>query len=372
MNKKATWIGIVVIILVIVGVSLSKNSKPQSASPIKIGAVISETGVAASFGEMSHKGIALAVKEINAAGGINGRQVEAVYADDGTDPTKAASAFQKLTSVDKVDAIIGSNFDFVTQPLFTLSSTTQTVVVSPSNPRIPGAFDPTGYAFVMMTDFENIVRKFEQFLRATNYKQMGILRFPSSFGESITKTFDAMQQELGKKPLVVETYNTFGNNDFRTQIIKLKKAGVDLLFLDMITNDPVMFVKQAKTLNYNPTLLSHNGFKDAYMLKDVDQSIFNGLVMIDWNVAPEEFVTKFTQEFGTEPDKSANRAYDAVYVLANAIAKAKNKQDVPNVLINERFTTPNGPFSFTANHAAANTEASILIVEKGKLVPWKK
>jgi hypothetical protein len=159
---------IAIIVLMVVGVvvwNVQKSSQTGTAyAPIKIGAIISETGVAASFGEMAHKGIELAAKEINANGGMGGRMVEIIYEDDRTDPKAAAGAYQKLTGIDNVDGIIGSNFDFVSQPIFALAKTGDTVVISPSNPRIAGSFDTNSHAFVMMTDFDNVMRRIQRLL----------------------------------------------------------------------------------------------------------------------------------------------------------------------------------------------------------------
>jgi branched-chain amino acid transport system substrate-binding protein len=373
MNKKIIWaiIVLVAIVLIIIGVTSNSSQTGQNTGePIKIAAIISETGVAAAFGEMAHKGIALAQKEINAKGGVNGRVVEIVWENDQTDPKVSSGLFQKVTGIDKVDAIIGSNFDFVTQPLFSLAKTNGVVVVSPSNPRIPGAFDTNEYSFVMMTEFSDIIRKFDEYLKQEQYTQLGILRFESSFAEEIQKTLNAMEIERGHKPVIAETYKQIGNNDYKTQILKLKQANVDMVFLDMIGPDPITFVRQAKTLNYAPKVISHIGLQDALSMLDIDPEIFDGTVLINWNYSPDAFVQKFEAEYGMKPDKSADRAYDSVYVLADAISRSKDSAELRSVLESRTFSTPNGNFKFNQNHAAQSTEVLIQKVEGGKLVEW--
>jgi branched-chain amino acid transport system substrate-binding protein len=343
-----------------------------SAGPIKIGAIISETGFAAAFGEMSHKGIQLAADEINASGGISGRKVEIVWENDQTDPKVSSGLFQKVTGIDKVHAVIGSNFDFVTQPLFSLAKTNKVVVISPSNPRIPGAFDTNDHAFVMMTEFDTIVRSFKEYLSKETYSQLGIVRFESSFAESIEKTLNAMQSELGKKPLISETYKQIGNNDFKTQILKLKQAKVDLVFLDMIGPDPVTFVQQANALGFKPKYITHIGIQDALSIQGVDPNMFNGTVLINWNFSPASFYERFVKAYGVQPDKSADRAYDAVYVLAQAIAKNPAGTDLATTLESGTYVTPNTSFKFNANHAADTTPVLIQTIKDGKLTSWVK
>lgn len=375
MKKTLTsLIAIVILVILLVVITKATDRKIVDNSTIKIGAILSETGVAAAFGEMSHKGIDIAVEEINKNGGINKRQVSVIFEDDQTDPKAAVGSFQKLSSIDGVNAIIGSNFDFVTQPLFSLvKENKKQVVVSPSNPRIAGSFDTNSHSFVMMTEFDEIIRVFKDYLQGVTYKQMGILRFESTFAEQIQKTLNDIQVELGKKPIVVETYKQIGNNDFRTQILKLKQAGVDLVFLDMIAIDPVTFVNQAKQLGYTPKLLSHVGLQDALSIKDVDPKIFDGTVAVNWNVSTTDFTEKFKAKYGTNPDKSANRAYDAVYVLANAIDKSGGDASMlPQILETESFITPNGTIKFNQNHAATSTDVRLEVVKEGKFIPYVK
>lgn len=350
--------------------NVQKSSQTGTAyAPIKIGAIISETGVAASFGEMAHKGIELAAKEINANGGMGGRMVEIIYEDDRTDPKAAAGAYQKLTGIDNVDGIIGSNFDFVSQPIFALAKTGDTVVISPSNPRIAGSFDTNSHAFVMMTDFDNVMRGLTGYLATAKYNQLGILRFESAFAEQEERTLNAIQKDLGKKPIVSETYKQIGNNDYKTQILKMKKAGVDLIFLDMVATDPITFINQAKQLDYHPMILTHDGIKDSLNVKDAPIKDFEGAIVLTWNVAPESFEKKFMEAYGVIQDNSANRAYEAVYVIAQAAVEAKTKSEIAGILESKKFTTPNGEFYFNKDHAAASTPVSLKVVRNGKLVP---
>ncbi len=343
-----------VVLLALVGFGLFSTGT-ENSERIRLGAIISETGVAASFGEMSRKGIELAVDEINDAGGMDGRMVEVVFEDDATDPTKALSAYRKLTSVDGVSAIIGSNFDFVTQPLFAAAKDGSVVVVTPSSPYYAEYFGENKNAFFMMTNLPKIVGTFDAYLRTEEYSKIGILRYPSVFGEVFAEELDAS---------VDETYAEIGNNDFRTQILKLKSAGVDLVFLDMVANDPELFLKQSRELGYSPKIITHVGIKQA-VGATADVSQFEGIVVLDWNVSPDAFVKKFTDAYGVAPDNSANRAYDAVYVLAETVAAGG---DVAKYMEEHTFTTPNGTVDFDNTHAASAMPVVLERIEGGKLV----
>src|SRR3989344_6376843 len=114
MNKSTIWAVVIIIILIIGGVLIGKRPAtpevPTTTEPIKIGGVFILTGEGASWGEATRNGMELAIGEINNRGGIDGRKLQAIYEDDGSDPKKAIAAFNKLTEVDGVKFIIGPNW----------------------------------------------------------------------------------------------------------------------------------------------------------------------------------------------------------------------------------------------------------------------
>lgn len=123
MPKKA-WIGIAAVLGVVLALALWFANPPtqltQAAATIRIGAIDPLTGPFAAYGEPVRDGMLLAVDEINAKGGINGRKIELLLEDDGGDPKVSVNAFTKLATVSKVPVIIGplsSGASMATAPL---------------------------------------------------------------------------------------------------------------------------------------------------------------------------------------------------------------------------------------------------------------
>ncbi len=108
MTNTTKWVlGIIaVVILVVIGYSVS-NKQPTETGPIKIGVLVPLTGEAASWGQNLLAGAELAQKEINDAGGINGREIKLITEDDQCKAATGVSAINKLISVDKVSVIVG-------------------------------------------------------------------------------------------------------------------------------------------------------------------------------------------------------------------------------------------------------------------------
>ncbi|MFA5022989.1 MAG: ABC transporter substrate-binding protein, partial [Candidatus Paceibacterota bacterium] len=165
-------IAIVVIALIIIGFWYygAKPATPNVTGPIKIGAILSLTGDAAAQGDYALKAIKLAEEEINKNGGVNGRSVQVVIEDDQTTAKDATTAFSKLINVDKVDGVIGSLWDFTTQPLIPLALTSSTTLISPTNFRIAGGFDLNNQSFVMLSNLSEVIAKLKQYLADNKIK----------------------------------------------------------------------------------------------------------------------------------------------------------------------------------------------------------
>ncbi len=342
----------------------------SAENPIKIGAVLSLTGIAASYGEPARNAMQLAVDEINANGGIDGRQVSLIVEDDQTKPESAISAFRKLTSVDDVWGVVGGNFDFATAPLFPVADAEKIAFISPTNLRIPGGLEPSGNSFVLMPDFSTVISELKPYLAESQINTLAVVHFKSDFGQHISTTLSGVMTELGREPVVDEAYTSIGNNDFRTTILKLKQAGVDAVFLDMVSVDPITFLTQARDLDYHPTVISYYGIIDSFSTPGADISLIEDVVVLNWESSSPRFSKLYQDRYGVVPTHTAEKSYESIYVMAHAIAKSTNKSEVAPYLAAHSFETPSSTITFNTNHALNTTPVKIEVVRSGKLVPF--
>jgi branched-chain amino acid transport system substrate-binding protein len=270
-----------------------------------------------------------------------------------------------VTSINGVDAIIGSNFDFVVIPLFEEARKNSTVVISPTSPRIAGALDTNDNSFTMLSDFSEIVYALNGYLSKTPYEKMTVIHYNSAFGSEIVKTINAINAEHSKPAVIDETYNEFGLGDWTPYILKMKRDGVNMVFADMLGTDYLKFATQAKQLGLEAQLVTSMDVREGLKDTSVDLSVLEGTVVLNWDVLGNDavFNAKFTEKYGREADHFAAQAYVAVYVLRDAVSKAETKIDIPT------FATPLGSFSFTENHTQAKTNVAIQVIKDGKLVP---
>lgn len=91
-------------------------------------------------------------------------------------------------------------------------------------------------------------------------------------------------------------------------------------------------------------------------------------MIVNWSKTTGSFRTKFFSEHGIEPQKSADRAYGAVYIPAQAVSEAQNRSEIPKILESTKFITPDTEFAFNENHAAALTPVVLEILRDGKFI----
>lgn len=381
MSKTTTWIvAVVVMVLIVVGIS-SNNGGPSgpgvtsTTEPIRIGANISLTGVASDFGQMSKKAMDLAVEEINAKGGVDGRKVELYVEDDQTDPKTAVSAYRKLVDVNKAQAVIGGLFDFTAQPLLPLAEKDKVTFISPINFVIDNVFEMNSHTFVMYPRFDQVVSELDSVIASKNIHKLGMIRFDSGFSQSIQDTLKGIMAKQGGQ-FTVETYKAIGSSDFRTNIVKLsdkslKDNKIEAVFLDMLDFDIAKYLGDAKNLGFNKQIIAYTTLRDALKNEKVNKADLEGAIMLDWEIPSADFIKAFEVRYGEVPRRGANKSYDAVYVLAEAIAHSNNSDEVTKYMETHMFKTKGGQFVFGSNHATAKTAVKVFEVKGGELVEIK-
>lgn len=372
--KKLIWFAIGIVVIIIVASSLNNRTRSADTSlqrkdPVRIGVVNSLTSFAAMWGEFAKKGADLAVKQINSQGGLNGRQIQLITEDDHTDAKNSVTAYKKLTSVDMVDGIIGGVFDFSARAIMPLAETDKIALITPQNFRIPGALEPGSQSFVMMTDFGTVLEKLKLFIAESKAKKIAVVHFTSAWGAEIAKVVGSISNELGKGKIVDESYQSLGNNDFKTTISKLKSAGVDLVFIDMFGNDTKSFLTRSKEQGYRPVIITYNGALDGV---ENTNGILEDIVVLNWEISSPAFEELFKKEYGEAPQKSAEKWFDAVYAMANGIANSTSTSSIADYIATHSITTPNSTVAFTSVHTVAEIPVEIMTIKNGSLVPWKK
>ncbi|MCC4113959.1 ABC transporter substrate-binding protein [Aromatoleum toluclasticum] len=227
-----------------------------TATEILLGEVQPMSGAASFLGKAGVAGSRLAIAEINAAGGINGRKLRAIYEDDGYVPARSVSALKKLIDSDKVFGITGtsgSSHMMAMMPIIEEAKIPTIVHLSPSpsvvSPRRPSVFmigpshDYGAYAPIryMVEKMNNKDAKF------------GILYQDDDFGKALLAGYQKAVKEFGLAS-VAEIPFKRGTKDFSAEVLTLKKNGATAIYLGTLTTESASIMKELRRLDMNVTL----------------------------------------------------------------------------------------------------------------------
>ena len=317
--KKIVWLVVLVLVLIVI-YSVSGGSKPATESgPIKLGYVGPLTGELASVGEPGLGGAELAVKEINAAGGLLGRQVELIAEDDACS-AKGLNAVTKLIQVDKVVAITGPDCSPSAGPSAPLAQEAGVPMVLrwASAPHLTLIGD---YIFrVYPSDAAQGAFIAKSFINDFKVKKAAILYVQNDWGKGLHDVFVKNFPLLGGEVVYDEGIlpETF---DLRTQLEKVKASGAEAIFFPTFPTQAVPGLKQAKELGIKIPIVGGDAFDADEILKAPSaEGVYYLVGQVD-NSA--DFQKRVTDATGKKGDKiTASMAYDGVQVIAAAIRAA--------------------------------------------------
>jgi len=248
-------IGYIVILALIVWGVMSVVKKPATTEtgPIKIGILAPLTGDAAAYGEPALNIYKLTIKEINDAGGVDGRMLELVVEDDKCTGGPATSATQKLVNVDKVQVIVGGICSGATLAAIPVAETGKVVILSPgaSSPDLTGK--SSFFARNYPGDSAQGKVLADVAYNKQNVKSIYVLAEQTDYAKGVAKALESSFVALGGK-VTIEEYPS-NTTDMRPLVTKAKAAGTDALMLSVQTPATGQkILKAMRDLKWKPKL----------------------------------------------------------------------------------------------------------------------
>ena len=327
-----------------------------SAKTIKVGIILPLTGSLAKFGEIEKKSFVMAVEEINAKGGVKGQKIELIIEDTTGKPDVGRSAIEKLITQDKVPVIGGG---------YSSSVTWATIAVAQQN-RVPflvntGSADKITeqnwrYIFRLNPPVSEYPGAFASFLGtiAKDVKSVAILHENSLFGQKGSKKFAKQAKKLGLKIVLNEGYEA-GAIDFKPVLVKVKSLKPDAIYMISYIMDASLLIRQSKELNINPKLFVGGaaGFTLPEFKKNAKSAAEYVYSATLWTPSvpypgAKEYYDKFYARYNAPTEYHGAEAYAAMYVLADAIKRAKKiaPEEIRDALAKTDMMTAFGPVKF--------------------------
>lgn len=312
----------------------------QSATgPIKIGFVGGLTGPLAEYTTAGKEVIDWAVAEINAKGGILGRQVEVIYADTKMDPQLARQAVERMTKSDKVVGIVGDYYSPNTLALHKLVDLAKVPLVTPNS--ADPAITTQGSGFVFRTVHTATVETevaASYVVETMGKKRVVVFGGTDGFSKSNSDAMVNWLKTTGKGELIGnETYDRATTKDFTNLLVKYKDKQVDAIFLAGGMADGALITKQARDAGMTATVFGATAQARPGFYGIGGPSTVGSILLTDYpgdavnweqhaDPATKEFINKFRAKFNKQPGYDHVHTYDALMMILDAI-KAANSTD---------------------------------------------
>jgi branched-chain amino acid transport system substrate-binding protein len=327
MNKKIIWI---IVILIVIGVALSAGQSNNNSSDvvIKIGQASTLSGLGADIGVDERNGALLALEQINAKGGVNGKKLEMISADiNQLNLKEASSAMKKLIEIDDVAAVVGPQWDGAGSIAASMSQETKTVFVSPNvSPEVEKDVN-SEYMFSTWYSDESGIKASLDYMKKKGYKKVAVIQ-PSngSFWAFTTGLLKKNAPAYGIEIVSEEYGSDFSNIDYRTLITKTKKYNPDAVF-GSYSDLGCTFLQQVRNQGITVPFISTSSAGNPKILTECADLLSNSLYFSTpkKSEAHEKFEKLYEERFGARPTSpTAITAYDAMYIIAEAIEKTNS------------------------------------------------
>lgn len=342
---------------------------------IRVGEFGSLTGAQATFGISTHEGIQLAVDEINAAGGVNGKTLKVITVDDQGKPDEASTAVIKLITRDKVQVVLGEVASSLSLAAAPRCQENKVPMISPSstNPKVTQMGD---YIFrvCFIDPFQGQVMA-DFAMKNLKARTAAILRDQKSdYSMGLADFFVKRFKEKGGTIVSDESF-VAGDADFKSQLTVIRGKKPDVVFVPGYYGEAGLIAKQARELGVKVPLLGGDGW-ESEKLYEIGGKALDGCYFSTHSSSEstdpkvKDFVKKYQAKYGHTPDALATLGYDAAGVLAAALKKAKSASgaDLRDAIAStQKYPGVTGVISLDADRNAVKS-AVVLKVSGGKAV----
>ena len=345
-----------------------EDGEAKEEGTIKIGFIGPQTGDISSLGEIAKITAELAVKEINDAGGVKGRNIELIAEDSQCTPTGGTNAVNKLVNIDKVTAIVGGLCSSETAPAAPIAQEAGVPMIAYCA-SAPGITKVGDYIFrVYPSDTFQSVFAAEYAYNTLQKKNVAILYVKNDWGQGLHDGFTARFKELGGTIVYDESFAQDAR-DLRTQITKVKEANPDLLVFYSHPDAGVPGLKQMKELGLTSPILGGDAFDDPKIPTEGAEAAEGVMYSVTKLLIPEDFKSKFQAATGKEIKICGPHAYDAVKVLAKVMEEAgSDKTAIRDELAKVKdYQGVSGVITFNTDGDITNNEYEVKVIKGGKV-----
>ena len=346
-----------------------------SGNTITLGSITTNSGTAAAYGEAELKGFKLAISEINAKGGLNGKKIKLESMDDKGDATEASNAFNKLAGDSNVLAVLGPTISSTTAAVAPLADQSKLPAIAPA--ATSDSIATGGYLF--RTCFKDsyqgeIAAKFAA--ETLKVKKVAVLYGTGDpYSSGVGKAFAAAAKKAGLDVVDEENSSSADDTEYSSQLQKIQASGAEFLYAPYYYSVAGPYIiPQARALGYKGYVMGPDGYDGLKLTGDKSQY---DKVLYTTHYSPDDTSNTKVQDFiksyekannNQEPNTFTALAYDSVYMFKQAYDKAgKNptREQVRNAISGMSFSGVTGKFTLDKK-GSPNKSVIVLELKDGK------
>ncbi|NLU53128.1 MAG: ABC transporter substrate-binding protein [Clostridiaceae bacterium] len=321
------------LVLVLISTLFAGCSGAANSNEIRIGINYELTGKIATYGQSSVEGIELALEQINAAGGVNGKLIKATKYDNKSDNAEATTLTTKLITKDKVITVLGPATSGAFKSTIPVAIKNKVPVISGSATADDVTVDKNGvkeYAFrICFNDsYQGTAMANFALNNLSKKKAVVIMDSSSDYGKGLAENFVTTFIAGGGEVVAQEAY-VAGDKDFNAIITKIKDKDFDVIFIPGYYEEAGLIIKQARTQGIDVPILGADGFDSPVLLELAGPEALNNVYYsnhyssLDQDPKVVKFIQDFKAKYNKEPDAFAALGYDLAMFAVDAISRAK-------------------------------------------------
>jgi branched-chain amino acid transport system substrate-binding protein len=367
------FMGLAICLAIFTGVLAGCGSTADSKD-IKIGGVFELTGGVASYGQSAVNGAKLAFKQVNASGGVLGKKINFIIADNKSEPSESANAVTKLITQDKVVAIMGAVASSNTLAAVQIATDNKIPLLTPTSTNPKVTVDDNGtvkdYIFrsCFIDPFQGTVMA--NFATKTLKAKTAVIYVDNSsdYSKGLAQFFEENFVKSGGQVLSKEAFLQ-KDQDFKATLTKIKSVNPEVIYVPGYYEEVGKIVKQARELGITVPMLGGDGWDSPKLAEIAGKEVLNNSYFSnhysteDKDPKVTQFVEDYKAEYNQTPDALAALGYDGAMMLVDAIKRAGSAEPakIKDALAQTKdLQLVTGRISLDANH---NPIKSAVIIE---------
>ncbi|MBC8016177.1 MAG: ABC transporter substrate-binding protein [Sporomusaceae bacterium] len=363
------------LLVLILVTGLLSGCADSASNDVKIGMVYELTGNTASYGTSAADGAKLAFKEINASGGVLGKQIKIITADNKGEPSESANAMTKVITQDKVIAVTGFTVSSCGIAGSSVAENNKIPLVAAAtvNPRVTvdertGKVKDYTFRACFIDSFQGTVGA-NFALNSLKTKKAAIMIDSSSdYSKGLAQIFKDVFTQGGGQVAAEEAYLQ-KDQDFKSILTKIKAQNPEVIYIPGYYEDVGKIVKQAREIGITIPILGGDAWDSPKLVEIGGPQALNNTYFTNFystqatNPESKAFVEAYKKEYGQLPDSMAAMGYDAANLLVDAIKRA-NSADSAKIrealAATKDFKSVSGSMTLSATHDAIR---GVVIIE---------